>query len=96
MSRVAVLTGEVRAVAVSTSIATTTLLEPTTGPQGMVLWYLRPGLVVVMLGGVTCYALRGDHGVGSVTATLAICLVVAWGLATVRRLTHLHRAFGAT
>lgn len=64
------------------------------GPQGMVLWYLRPGLIVVGLGGLTSYALRGGHGAGAVAAMLATCLVVAWGLATVRRLTHLHRAFG--
>ncbi|MDC5698291.1 hypothetical protein OO014_13605 [Intrasporangium calvum] len=64
---------------------------PTSGPQGMVLWYIRPGTIVVLLGATMTYFLRAGQVGGVVVTVLATALVLAWGLARVRRLTHLHR-----
>ncbi len=62
------------------------------GPQGMVMWYTRPGTIVVLLGAVACHTLR-EGILGGVTASaLAVVAVVVWGFGRVRHLTHLHRA----
>ena len=63
----------------------------TSGPQGMVLWYVRPGTIVVVLGGFVGYTHREGLGTGAVLTAAAVAAVVAWGLGTVRRLAHLHR-----
>lgn len=61
------------------------------GPQGMVLWYLRPATITVVLGGFASQAVRDGQVVAAVLSAGAVVTVVAWGFATMRRLTHLHR-----
>ncbi len=61
------------------------------GPTGMVLWYTRPATIVVVLGAIANYVLRGEHIGVALTTLAAVIGVAVWGVASVRRLTHLQR-----
>jgi hypothetical protein len=57
----------------------------------LVLWYLRPGLVVLVAGTLTAYLVQrlGFLGLGwDIAISIAIVL---WGLSRMQRLTEEHR-----
>lgn len=66
-------------------------LTPDSGPMVLVLWYLLPGLVVLVVGTLAAYLVQrlGSQGLGWDFA-LAIA-VVLWGLTRMQRLTEEHR-----
>lgn len=66
-------------------------LTPESGPMVLVLWYLRPGLVVLVAGTLTAYLVQrlGFLGLGwDIAISIAIVL---WGLSRMQRLTEEHR-----
>jgi hypothetical protein len=63
------------------------------GPQAMVMWYLRPSVIVIGLGSLVPFFTKA--GVAPSWVAVVCWLVVAvvgWGFAQAQRLTHLHRA----
>jgi hypothetical protein len=63
------------------------------GPQAMIAWYLRPSVIVVVLGSLVPFLTKTGVRAGWIAAVCwVVAAVLVWGFARVQRLTHLHRA----